>query len=83
VSGKYGSWNKRSLSIMAIGTFVGWGFVTNSFAEWLSWQGYLLFIIGGREGSWAYSNVGVIFALVIGFLGHYLFASRKIRSEEG
>jgi purine-cytosine permease-like protein len=83
VSGKYGSWNKRSLSIMAIGTFVGWGFVTNSFAEWLSWQGYLLFIIGGREGSWAYSNVGVIFALVIGFLGHYLFESRKICSEEG
>ena len=83
VSGKYGSWNKRSLLIMAIGTFVGWGFVTNSFAEWLSWQGYLLFIIGGREGSWAYSNVGVIFALVIGFLGHYLFASRKIRTEEG
>jgi purine-cytosine permease-like protein len=82
-SGKYGSWNKRSLSIMAIGTFVGWGFVTNSFAEWLSWQGYLLFIIGGREGSWAYSNIGVIFALVIGFLGHYLFASRKIRTEEG
>ena len=82
-SGKYGSWNKRSLSIMAIGTFVGWGFVTNSFAEWLSWQGYLLFIIGGREGSWAYANVGVIFALVIGFLGHYLFASRKIRTEEG
>ena len=83
VSGKYGSWNKRSLLIMAIGTFVGWGFVTNSFAEWLSWQGYLLFIIGGREGSWAYSNVGVIFALVIGFLGHYLFAPRKIRTEEG
>lgn len=82
-SGKYGSWNKRSLSIMAIGTFVGWGFVTNSFAEWLSWQGYLLFIIGGREGSWAYANVGVIFALVIGFLGHYLFASRKVRTEEG
>ena len=82
-SGKYGSWNKRSLSIMAIGTFVGWGFVTNSFAEWLSWQGYLLFIIGGREGSWAYANVGVIFALVIGFLGHYLFATRKIRTGEG
>ena len=83
VSGKYGSWNKRSLLIMAIGTFVGWGFVTNSFAEWLSWQGYLLFIIGGREGSWAYSNVGVIFALVIGFLGHYLlhlgkFAPKRV-----
>jgi purine-cytosine permease-like protein len=82
-SGKYGSWNRRSLSIMAVGTFIGWGFVTNTFASWLSWQGYLLFIIGGKDGSWAYSNVGVIFALLVGFLGHYLLAARKIRAEEG
>jgi len=82
-SGKYGSLNKRSLSIMAVGTFIGWGFVTNSFASWLSWQGYLLFIIGGKDGSWAYSNVGVIFALLVGFSGHYLLAARKIRAEEG
>ncbi len=82
-SGKYGSLNKRSLSIMAIGTFIGWGFVTNTFASWLSWQGYLLFIFGGKDGSWAYSNVGVIFALLVGFSGHYLLAARKIRAEEG
>jgi purine-cytosine permease-like protein len=82
-SGKYGSFNKRSLSIMAVGTFIGWGFVTNTFASWLSWQGYLLFIIGGKDGSWAYSNVGVIFALLVGFSGHYLLAPRKIRAEEG
>lgn len=82
-SGKYGSWNRRSLSIMAVGTFIGWGFVTNTFASWLSWQGYLLFIIGGKDGSWAYSNVGVIFALLVGFSGHYLLAARKIRAEEG
>jgi len=82
-SGKYGSMNKRSLSIMAVGTFIGWGFVTNTFASWLSWQGYLLFIIGGRDGSWAYSNVGVILALLVGFSGHYLLAARKIRAEEG
>ena len=81
-SGKYGSWNKRSLSIMAIGTFVGWGFVTNSFAEWLSWQGYLLFIIGGREGSWAYANVGVLLALAIGALGHLLLARNRVKSQE-
>jgi len=83
VTGKYGAWNKRSLSIMAVGTFIGWGFVTNTFASWLSWQGYLLFIIGGKDGSWAYSNVGVIFALIVGFSGHYLLAARKIRAEEG
>lgn len=36
VNGRYGSWNKRSLTIMAVGTFIGWGFVTNTFASWLS-----------------------------------------------
>lgn len=81
-SGRYGSWNKRSLSIMAIGTFIGWGFVTNTFASWLSWQGYLLFLIGGKEGSWAYANVGVLLALAIGALGHLLLARNSIKREE-
>jgi hypothetical protein len=81
-SGKYGSWNRRSLSIMAVGTFIGWGFVTNTFASWLSWQGYLLFIIGGKEGPWAYANVGVIFALLVGFLGHLLLARNRVKSQE-
>ncbi|CAB4335663.1 MAG: allantoin permease [Actinobacteria bacterium] len=82
LNGRYGSWNKRSISIMAVGTIIGWGFVTNTFAGWLSWQGYLLFLIGGKEGPWAFSNVGVILALVIGFSGHYLFSGRKIRAQE-
>jgi purine-cytosine permease-like protein len=81
-SGRYGSWNKRSLSIMAIGTFIGWGFVTNTFASWLSWQGYLLFIIGGKEGSWAFANVGVLLALAIGGGGHYLLARKEIKAQE-
>ena len=81
-SGRYGSWNMRSLSIMAIGTFIGWGFVTNTFASWLSWQGYLLFLIGGKEGSWAYANVGVLLALAIGALGHLLLARNSIKREE-
>jgi hypothetical protein len=61
---------------------VGWGFVTNSFASWLSWQGYFLGFIGGKDGAWAYSNVGVIFALVIGSVGHILLSSRNIRAQE-
>jgi nucleobase:cation symporter-1, NCS1 family len=82
ISGRYGVWNWRPLLIMAIGTFIGWGFVTNTFASWLSWQGYLLFLIGGREGPWAFANVGVIFALVIGFCGHILISGRRIRSQD-
>lgn len=82
VGGRYGSWNKQSLALMALGSFVGWGFVTNSFASWLSWQGYLLFLIGGREGSWAYANLGVLLALAIGGVGQYFFARREISAQE-
>jgi nucleobase:cation symporter-1, NCS1 family len=80
--GIYGSINKGSIALMAIGTVVGWGFVTNTFASWLSWQGYFLGLIGGKEGPWAFANVGVIFALVIGFVGHILFSFRKIQAQE-
>ena len=80
--GMYGSINKGSIGLMLIGTFVGWGFVTNTFASWLSWQGYFLGAIGGKDGAWAFSNVGVIFALMIGFVGHIMLSYRKIRAQE-
>ncbi|CAN2239620.1 purine-cytosine permease family protein [Candidatus Planktophila dulcis] len=81
-NGRYGSWNIGSITVMAIGTFVGWGFVTNGFASWLSWQGYFLGLIGGKEGAWAYANLGVFFALVIGFVGYFLFARSSIAKKE-
>jgi purine-cytosine permease-like protein len=80
--GVYGSINKGSIALMLLGTIVGWGFVTNTFASWLSWQGYFLGVIGGKEGAWAFANVGVIFALMIGFVGHVLLSFRKIRAQE-
>jgi purine-cytosine permease-like protein len=82
VNGRYGSWNMGSISVMAVGTIVGWGFVTNSFASWLSWQGYFLNIIGGKEGAWAYANLGVFIALLIGFIGYYLVARKSIKKQE-
>ena len=80
--GVYGSVNWNSIACVAVATIIGWGFVTNSFASWLSWQGYFLGVIGGKDGAWAYSNVGVIFALVIGSLGHVLLSFRKVRAQE-
>ena len=80
--GMYGSINKGSIVLMIIGTIVGWGLVTNSFASWLSWQGYLLFLIGGKDGAWAYANVGVIAALLIGFTGHILLSRKSIAEQE-
>ena len=80
--GIYGAWNLRSLSLVAVGAIVGWGFVTNTFASWLSWQGYFMGLIGGKDGAWAYSNLGVIFALAIGFFGHILLSRKVIARQE-
>jgi len=80
--GRYRSWNASSLAIMAVGAIVGWGFVTNPFASWLGWQGYFLDVFGGKEGQWAGANLGVAFALAIGFVGHSLFGRRKIKNQE-
>ena len=80
--GIYGSVNWSSIACVVVATLVGWGFVTNTFASWLSWQGYFLGVIGGKDGAWAYSNVGVIFALVIGATGRYIFGKKQIRNQE-
>ena len=82
--GRYGSVRVASLVLLIVGTVVGWGLVTNSFASWLGWQGYLLgpFGLGGREGSWAYANLGVLAALIIGFAGTLLLSARTVRAQE-
>jgi len=81
-TGRYGAWNKKSMALMLIGTIIGWGFVTNTFASWLSWQGYFLNLIGGKQGPWSFANVGVIFALAIGFFGHVLLSRKTIAKQE-
>jgi purine-cytosine permease-like protein len=68
-SGRYGSVRWIAVGALVVGTVVGWGLVTNTYAGWLDWQGYLLGPIGGRDGQWAFANLGVLVALVIGFLG--------------
>ena len=80
--GIYGSVNWSSIACVGVATIIGWGFVTNTFASWLNWQGYFLGLIGGKDGAWAYSNVGVIFALVVGASGRYIFGKKQIRNQE-
>ena len=80
--GRYGAWNLRSIAVLAVATIVGWGFVTNGFASWLSWQGYFLGILGGKDGEWAYANLGVFFALVIAFVGYFMLSRKSIARQE-
>ena len=81
-TGRYGRVNLVAIALVVIGSIVGWGFVTNTFASWLSWQGYFMSAIGGKEGQWAYANVGVIFALLIGFFGYLLLGRSRIKAQE-
>jgi purine-cytosine permease-like protein len=81
-TGRYGRVNPIAIALVALGSIVGWGFVTNTFAGWLNWQGYFMSAIGGKEGQWAYANVGVIFALLIGFFGYLLLGRSRIKAQE-
>lgn len=80
--GRYGKWNVKAYAIFIIGTIVGWGFVVNSAASWLTWQGYFLGIIGGKDGTWGSANLGVIIALAIGLIGALIFMTPDIHRQE-
>ncbi|USQ80667.1 purine-cytosine permease family protein [Ornithinimicrobium faecis] len=85
--GRYGNWNWTSIAIMAVASIAGWGLVINNFADdasWNNWQGYLLgpLGLGGREGDWAWANLGVLVALVIGFVGYAALQAHAVRRQE-
>ncbi|USR80263.1 purine-cytosine permease family protein [Arcanobacterium pinnipediorum] len=85
--GIYGAWDWTSLTTMALASFVGWGLVINNFAEeaaWNNWQGYLLgpLGLGGRDGEWAWANLGVLFALILSFVAGYVLRSAKVARQE-
>ena len=82
---RYGIVAPVPLLLLVIGTVVGWGLVTNTFAGWLDWQGYLLgpFGLGGKEGAWAFANLGVLVAFLVGLLGTLLLQRSSVRRQEG
>ena len=69
---------------MVLGSVVGFGLVVNTYASWLSWQGFLLgpFGLGGKTGTWEYANLGVIVALVIAFVGWLALGRAAVRRQE-
>jgi purine-cytosine permease-like protein len=82
--GRYGSVQPVALILLVLGTFLGWGLVTNTFAGWLDWQGYLLGVVGlgGRTGSWAFANLGVLVAFLVGLLGTLALRRSAVRAQE-
>ncbi|WP_244937880.1 purine-cytosine permease family protein [Acidipropionibacterium jensenii] len=84
--GRYGAVDWVSLVTLVVVTAIGWGLVINQYpgVGWNDWQGYLLgpLGLGGREGSWAWANIGVIAALVLGFLVTFLARRSRVRRQE-
>jgi NCS1 family nucleobase:cation symporter-1 len=83
-SGRYGDIRWFPVGVIVVGTVLGWGLVTNASASWLTWQGYLLgpFGLGGKSGAWAFANLGVLVALVFGFVVTWAFGRSTVRAQE-
>ena len=82
--GRYGAVHWPGVLLVALGTFLGWGLVTNGLADWLTWQGYLLepFGLGGKDGAWAFANLGVFVAFAVGFVGWAVLGRTTIARQE-
>ncbi len=83
---RYGSVDWISVATLVGSTVVGWGLVINTFAEtavWNNWQGYLLGPIGGKDGQWGWANLGVIVALLLGFLITLLARRGVVARQDG
>ncbi len=82
--GRYGAFQATAVTTVVVATLIGWGLVTNASAGWLSWQGYLLgpLGLGGRDGAWAFANVGVLAALLLGFVVTLLASRGRVRAQE-
>src|SRR5436309_2722114 len=83
--GRYGMFNWVAVLTTVVATFLGWGLVTNGFADWLHWQGYLLNPLGlgpKDNGPWTYANLGVFVALAVGFLGQFILGRSKVARQE-
>ncbi len=82
--GRYGDVRWLPVITMIVATGIGWGLVTNTLASWLTWQGYLLepFGLGGKEDTWAFANLGVLFALVAGFVVQLVGGRSAVQRQE-
>ena len=86
-----------SVATLVIATVIGWGLVVNQFASdaaWANWQGYLLeplglgtrSVVDGVEqwdGTWPWANLGVLLALVLGFVVTWFGRRGIIARQEG
>jgi purine-cytosine permease-like protein len=83
-AGRYGDVRPFPVAVVLVCTLLGWGLVVNASAGWLAWQGYLLGPLGvsGREGDWAFANLGVLLALALAFVATLVGTRAAVRAQE-
>jgi nucleobase:cation symporter-1, NCS1 family len=83
-AGRYGGIRWLPVGAVVVSSVVGWGLVTNTLTHWLQWQGYLLgpLGLGGKYGTWAFANLGVLAALVIGFVANWALGRSAVHAQE-
>jgi len=84
--GRYGYANGPAILVLLVATALGWGLIVNPMSDvsWMNCLGYLLepFGLGGRAGAWCGANLGVLVALVVGYVGMLLVGRGRVRAQE-
>jgi purine-cytosine permease-like protein len=83
--GRYGSFGWLAVGTMVVGMVLGWGLIYVSYAPAFTWTGYLFKVFGlgdPTKSVWASANLGVVIALVLGFVVQFLFGRGRVRAQE-
>ena len=85
-AGRYGSINPIAVTVLIVASFIGFGFIASpdETISWTLWEGYLykLLNITGDNSPWYWSNIGVLLAIVVGFVGQLLLGRSAVRKQE-
>ncbi|MEN9753378.1 MAG: hypothetical protein RL670_1069 [Actinomycetota bacterium] len=84
--GRYHEVNGWAVFTLIFASVVGFGFVASPDASltWTLWEGYFYRLLGitGDNSPWYWSNIGILLAVVVGFLGYLLLGRRAVKRQE-
>jgi nucleobase:cation symporter-1, NCS1 family len=81
--GRYGSVRWSSIALLVLATVIGWGLVANG-TPGFTWLGYLFGADGDGtfRAAWSGSNLGVLIALLLGFIGYLIVGRSAVKAQE-
>lgn len=83
--GRYGAFGWVAVGTFTVSTVLGWGLTVITYSATTQWGGFLLEPLGlgpRLNGPWTYANLGVLLALVLGFVVQYAAGQSAVRRQE-